>query len=100
MWTGRPAFRDSSAAAILAGGLLRLSELAPDKTRAVNYRRQGERIVQTLIDRYLTPVSVDDKTPPGVLRHGSSTRPGDVSLVYGNYYLLEDLLWLEEHKAR
>ena len=91
--------RDTSAAAILAGGLLRLSELTPDKTRAGTYRAEGERIVQSLIDRYLTPVNADDKTPPGVLRHGSSTRPSDVSLVYGNYYLLEDLLWLEERKA-
>jgi len=90
--------RDSSAAAIIAGGLLRLSELSTEKTKAANYRREGERIVQTLIDRYLTPVSVNDKTPPGVLRHGSSTRPSDGTLVYGNYYLLEDLLWLEEHK--
>jgi hypothetical protein len=32
------------------------------------------------------------------LRHGSSTRPSDVALVFGNYYLLEDLLWLEDHK--
>ena len=92
--------RDSSAATIIAGGLLRLSAVATDKTKAADYRREGERIVQSLIDRYLTPVSVDDKTPPGVLRHGSSTRPSDVTLVYGNYYLLEDLLWLEEHKAR
>ncbi len=92
--------RDSSAGAIIAGGLLRLSELTPDKTRATNYRREGERIVQSLIDRYLTPVAADDKTPAGVLRHGSSTRPSDVSLVYGNYYLLEDLLWLEEHGKR
>jgi unsaturated chondroitin disaccharide hydrolase len=92
--------RDTSAAAIMAGGLLRLSESATDKVKATNYRREGERIVQSLIDRYLTPVAVDDKTPPGVLRHGSSTRPNDVTLVYGNYYLLEDLLWLQEHKAQ
>ena len=89
--------RDTAAAAIMAGGLLRLSELTKDKTRAADYRRQGERIVQSLIDRYLTPVSADDGTPPGVLRHGSVTRPSDVALVYGNYYLLEDLLWLDEH---
>ena len=56
--------------------------------------------MQSLIDRYLTPVSADDKTPPGVLRHGSSTRPNDGRLIYGDYYLLEDLLWLDEHKKQ
>jgi unsaturated chondroitin disaccharide hydrolase len=92
--------RDTAAAAIMAGGLLRLSELTADKTRAADYRRQAERIVQSLIDRYLSPVSSDDATPPGVLRHGSVTRPSDVTLIYGNYYLLEDLLWLSEHKSQ
>jgi unsaturated chondroitin disaccharide hydrolase len=92
--------RDTAAAAIMAGGLLRLSELTKDQTRAADYRRQAERIVQSLIDRYLTPVSANDRTPPGVLRHGSSTRPSDVTLVYGNYYLLEDLFWLDEHKGK
>jgi unsaturated chondroitin disaccharide hydrolase len=90
--------RDTSAAAIMAGGLLRLSEVTPDQTRASNYRREGELIVHSLIDRYLTPVNAGDRAAPGVLRHGSSTRPSDVTLVYGNYYLLEDLLWLDEHR--
>ena len=91
--------RDTSAAAILASALLRLSELAPDATHAARYRREGTQIVQSLIDRYLTPVGVNDRTSPGVLRHGSSTRPNDGPLVYGDYYLLESLLWLENHPS-
>ena len=65
------------------------------ETRAANYRAQAERIVQSLIDRYLTPVAAADATPPGVLRHGSSTRPHDGMLTYGDYYLFETLLRLE-----
>lgn len=90
--------RDSSAAAIVAGGLLKLSESSTNPKLAARYRREGERIVQSLIDRYLSPVNANDKTPPGVLRHGSSTRPNDGRLIYGDYYLLEDLLWLDQHK--
>jgi unsaturated chondroitin disaccharide hydrolase len=91
--------RDSSAAALLSGALLHLSELTPGTSPAAQYRREGRRIAQSLIDRYLTPVGADDRTPPGVLRHGSGTRPADGPLVYGDYYLLETLLWLESHGA-
>jgi len=91
--------RDSSAAAIIAGGLFRLSLITTDSARAKSYREEGERIVQSLIDRYLTPVGDNDQTPPGVLRHGCGVRPSDAMLIYGQYFLLEDLLWLEQHKS-
>jgi unsaturated chondroitin disaccharide hydrolase len=89
---------DTSAAAIMAGGLFRLSVIASDSARAKAYRETGERVVQSLIDRYLTPVGDNDRTPPGVLRHGCGMRPDDAMLIYGQYFLLEDLLWLEQHK--
>jgi unsaturated chondroitin disaccharide hydrolase len=88
--------RDTSAAAITAGGLLKLVELTSDQQAAQAYRAQSERIMHSLIDHYLTPVSNGDTTPPGILRHGSSTRPTDSALIYGQYFLLETLLKLRK----
>ncbi len=87
--------RDTSAAAIIADGLLKLSGLTPDKAQSQEYLAQSERITQSLIDHYLTPVGKDDHTPAGILRHGCSTRPHDGMLIYGQYYLLDTLLGLE-----
>jgi hypothetical protein len=92
--------RDSSAAAITADGLLRLSEAEPDKDRAARYRAQGERITQSLIDAYLTPLTADDTRVPGMLLYGCSIRPNTGPLIYGQYYLLETLLWLDAHGAK
>jgi unsaturated chondroitin disaccharide hydrolase len=88
--------RDSSAAAIIAGGLLRLADTMPDKAKAATYRSASRHIIQSLIDRYLTPSFAGDITPPGLLRHGCSTRPADVGLIYGQYFLLETLLELQQ----
>jgi unsaturated chondroitin disaccharide hydrolase len=92
--------RDTSAAVLIANGLLHLSELVSDKQKAAYYRREGESIVNSVINRYLSPVAANDSTPPGVLRHGSSTRPHDGMLTYGDYYLLEALLWLDARQQR
>jgi unsaturated chondroitin disaccharide hydrolase len=92
--------RDTSAAAIMAAGMLRLSELSTDAQRRRRYRAGAEKVVQSLIDRYLTPVTDGDTTPPGILRHGSGTRPHDAPIVYGQYYLLEALLWLDKHAKK
>jgi len=92
--------KDTSAAALAANGFFQLSELVTDKTRAAEYRAAGERIVGALIDRYLTPVGDNDTTPQGVLRHGSAVRPFDSGLTYGDYYLLDALLWLDGHNIK
>lgn len=91
--------RDTSAAAIAAGGFLRLSGLTRDPERAARYRREGERITKSLIENYLTPLGGDDRRPPGMLIDGCSVRPGSSVLIYGQYYLLETLLWLDAHPA-
>jgi unsaturated chondroitin disaccharide hydrolase len=87
--------RDTSAAAIIADGLWKLSLAVKSTQQAQRYRADSELITQSLIDRYLTPTDPADSTPPGVLRHGCSTRPDDASLIYGDFYLLDDLLNLE-----
>jgi unsaturated chondroitin disaccharide hydrolase len=92
--------RDSSAAAIIAGGLLSLGQQTPDKDRAIRYRQESRRITQSVIDRYLTPVSTADSSPAGILRHGCGTRPADGMLIYGQYFLLETLLALEQESKR
>jgi unsaturated chondroitin disaccharide hydrolase len=88
--------RDTSAAALISGGLLILSREVGEPKKAQQYRQESERIAHSIIDRYLTPVAKDDPTPPGVLRHGTGTRPAEGMLIYGQYYLLETLLELEK----
>ena len=92
--------RDTSAAAINAAGLLRLAEAVPDKKAAKAYRDEARATVQSLIDRYLTPVAAGDKAPPGYLRHGCGTSPQDGPLIFGHYYLLEALQKLEREGSR
>lgn len=88
--------RDTSAAAIMADGLLELSALTQNSEKAERYRFQAERTTHALIDHYLTPAYPGDTTPAGILRHGCGTRPQDGMLIYGQYYLLETLMSLQK----
>ncbi|MGH7314819.1 MAG: glycoside hydrolase family 88 protein [Candidatus Rokuibacteriota bacterium] len=79
--------RDTSATAIAAASLLKLSALAPDVRRQGEYQVAAEATVQALIEQYLDP--------RGILSHGCyNQRIGLATqheLIWGSYYLLEAL---------
>jgi unsaturated chondroitin disaccharide hydrolase len=85
--------RDSSAAAIAASGLLELSTLAGDPADRQIYRSAAEGILGSLMSSaYLS----DGQVSSGILLHGTGNKPAggeiDVSLIYGDYYLIEALV--------
>jgi hypothetical protein len=98
--TGLP-FKDSSAAAVAASGLLQLSELEKDPVVARKYFKAAEK---TLVSLTSPPyLAGDDK--PGLLDHGAyiytedpSNERTDECLIFGDYYLLEALLGYERLK--
>src|SRR6185437_3510868 len=84
-------FRDTSAAAIAASGLLQLSQLETNPAASLRYWAGGKAILSSLLSpSYLAQGSASH----GVLLHGAWFVPapennGDASLVWGDYYLLE-----------
>lgn len=84
-------YRDSSAGACAACGLLALAELLPAE-QAELYRKQGERILQSLYENY---GSFADQQQEGLILHGTSHYPEqknlDVPLIYGDYFFVEGL---------
>lgn len=84
---------ESSAAAVAAGGLLRLSRLTLNPERARSYREYAAHILEALTE----PEFLASNTPDweGVLKHGIYHLPKNVgvdeSVIWGDYYLLEGL---------
>jgi unsaturated chondroitin disaccharide hydrolase len=89
--------RDSSATAIALASLLKLSALTTGNDRA-RYRTAAEQTAETLVRKYLTPVTERDKRPPGILTEGCfNGRTGQATnneLIWGDYFLFEALLVL------
>jgi unsaturated chondroitin disaccharide hydrolase len=87
--------RDSSAASILASGLLNLSELDPDPGAASRWRSQAGAMLKSLWENY----SICGTSEPSILLHGTRSKPHglmDHGLIYGDYYFVEGLLHLFE----
>ncbi|PJF09359.1 glycoside hydrolase family 88 protein [Pseudorhodobacter sp. MZDSW-24AT] len=89
---------DSSAAAIMAAGVLMLADLVP-KAEAARWRAFGHRLLDGLLDHCdLT------QTPgaEGLLAHGAGHVPagrGDAMLPYGDYYFIEALMRAQGHQT-
>lgn len=83
-------YRDSSAAAVMAAGLLDLAEIEPDAPRAARWRAFAEKIVLSLWQNY----SSRGTNVPAILLRGTRSVPHDLAdhaLIYGDYYFVEAL---------
>ncbi len=87
--------RDSSAAAILASGLLHLASLEPDAALAERWARAAGNILHSLWENYTSRESPE----PSLLIHATRSKPEgymDHGLIYGDYYFVEGLLRLSD----
>lgn len=87
-------FKDSSAAAIAASGLLTLAELVPP-ARKEFYRAGSLRILTSLSERYRAPAHDEALLAHGcVAYHTKFLDQQDSSLIYGDYFYVEALVKL------
>jgi unsaturated chondroitin disaccharide hydrolase len=96
---GDRTLRDTSAAAIAAGGLLLLARATPDRVRAQTYRAAAWHILQNLAANHLAET---DPAWEGILKGGVyHLHKGlgvDESVMWGEYFFVEALARaLEEH---
>jgi unsaturated chondroitin disaccharide hydrolase len=85
--------RDSSAASILAAGLLHLAALENDPKNARSWQKLAVDILESLWQNYTSRPTGD----PCLLIHGTRSKPHnlfDHGLIYGDYYFLEALIRL------
>ncbi|MNJ32256.1 Unsaturated glucuronyl hydrolase [compost metagenome] len=84
-------FRDSSAGACAASGLLLLAEKV-EELEAVAYRKSATSILESLYRNYGTWDNSDEE---GLILHGTSHYPEgkniDVPLIYGDFFYVEGL---------
>lgn len=87
--------RDTSATAIAAAALLKLSELVTDGDLKSLYHNAAQKTVQALVEVYLTPTGANDTRTPGILTEGCYNKHINLAtrneLIWGDYYLFEAL---------
>ncbi|CAG7632026.1 Unsaturated glucuronyl hydrolase [Paenibacillus solanacearum] len=92
-----PVYRDSSAGACAACGLLLLADQVSGPEKSL-YRKTAENILHSL---YVNYGSWEGTAEEGLILHGTSHVPEqkniDVPLIYGDYYFVEGLSRLLGH---
>lgn len=95
---GVPAYRDTSAGACAASGLLLLAEQV-GQHEAAFYNKAGTQILHSLYKNY---GAWDDLGQEGLILHGTSHFPEqknmDVPLIYGDYYFAEGIARLQGYR--
>ncbi|GGH39306.1 glycoside hydrolase family 88 protein [Paenibacillus segetis] len=91
-------YRDSSASAIVASGLLELLSHLDEQDQDRNYFQEMlTRSMTSLVQRYAT---IGEEDAEGLLKHGSYYVHGGLSpddyMIWGDYYYLEALMRLEK----
>jgi len=88
--------KDTSATAIAASSLLKLSKLVNDESHKKLYQYYAEETIKSLVSNYLTPITRSDKRIPGMLTCGCYNKKIGLAtnneLIWGDYYLFESLL--------
>ncbi|MBP1930938.1 glycoside hydrolase family 88 protein [Ammoniphilus resinae] len=90
--------RDTSATAIGASALLKLSSLINDKEKSAVYRSTAVKSINHLVSNYLVPEHEQDQRRPGMLLGGCFNKKlgvaTDNELIWGSYYLFDSLCCL------
>jgi len=90
--------KDTSATSVAAAALLKLSGLCPNEADRLRYRAAAEKMVKTLTQNYLKHGSLGGLLEQGVFDKNQGIGVG-CSTVWGDYYYIEALLILKDHKA-
>lgn len=87
--------KDSSASCITCSALLSLSQISYSPTERMEYLNWAERILVSLIEKYLTWKDMD-RFPRGFIKEGcfnvNKNKGVHSELVFGDYFFLEALL--------
>ena len=92
-------FKDASAAAITASGLLTLAELVPASRKAY-YIEAARKMLDSLATNYLAPATDEALLQHGSVRyHVNEPFEKDTSLIYADYFFVEALIKLQGGKG-